>query len=98
MTSRYFNAVFVVLVRRLEVVELAINPADAIREARMPEEIAVATRFLECFIQRRECRRHLPLVSLRQAAKEETRQQQEAVAQFGSELQRFIYRRHCQRI
>src|SRR5262249_41558881 len=64
----------------------------------MPEQIAIATRFTERFVQRRERCRHLALVSLRQTAKEETGQQQKSVAQLGSELHRFVYRRYCERV
>src|ERR1700741_4224863 len=42
MTARHLDAIFVVLVRRLEVVKLAINPPDTIRKPRTPEKIAVA--------------------------------------------------------
>src|ERR1051325_8446456 len=38
MPARNVDAVFVVLVRRFKVVELAENPADTIRETRVPEE------------------------------------------------------------
>ncbi len=64
MPSRDFNSLFVVLACGLEVVQLAINPADAVRETRVPEKIAIATRLLQRFIQRFERSRHLALVSL----------------------------------
>src|SRR6185295_1209296 len=41
MPARDFNPVFVVLARRLEVIKLTINPANAVRETRMPEQITV---------------------------------------------------------
>src|ERR1051326_1154848 len=64
----------------------------------MPEQVSIATRFVERFVQCRERRRHLALISLRQTEKEETGQQQKAVAQLGSELHRFVYRRYRERI
>src|ERR1043165_4929837 len=90
MMARNVNAFVVVLVRRLEVVELAINPADTIRKTRMPEHIAIATRLVERFVQRRERRRHLALVPLRETKKEQRRQHQKPVTQFRSKSQGFV--------
>src|ERR1044072_1815558 len=64
----------------------------------MPEQVSIATRLFKRFVQRRERRRHLPLISLRQAEKEEARQHQKSVAQLGRELHRFVYRRYRERI
>src|SRR6185369_13857056 len=51
MQARNVNSLFVVLVRRLEIVKLAINPADTVWKPRMPEEIAIPTRLVEGVIR-----------------------------------------------
>src|ERR1051326_2797133 len=44
----------------------------------MPEQVSIATRLFKRFVQRRERCRRLPLISLRQAEKEEARQHQKS--------------------
>ena len=54
MTPRHFDSLFVVLACGLEVVKLAIDPANAVRKARMPKQIAIALRLLQGLVQRGE--------------------------------------------
>src|ERR1700752_2483579 len=90
MLARDVDAFFVKLARGFEVMQFAVDPADAIRKTRMPEEIAIATRFLHRVVERRERGGHLALIPLRQADEEHRRQHQEAVAQLRSESHSFL--------
>src|ERR1700754_4370716 len=90
MPPRYINAFFIKLSRGLEVVQLAVDPPDAIRKTRMPEEVAIVTRFFHRVLKCCERGGHLALVSLRQADEEHRRKPQESIAQFRSEFDSFL--------
>src|SRR5215471_4442375 len=75
----------------LEILQFAVNPADAVRHAWMPEKIAVPSRHPNRFIQRLERLRHSAEVAFRQSQEKHRGQQQETVTQFSREPPPFSF-------
>src|SRR2546428_7442977 len=71
----------VVVQSAVEVLELAMNPADTIGHAWEPKEVTVPLRPLYRLVERCECFRHPSQISLGQAEKEKRGQQQKSIAQ-----------------
>src|SRR5437870_7455787 len=79
----------IVFERVIEVLQLAMNPANAVRQTRKPEAVTVALGDLNSFIQRGQGFGDAAKVSPSQAKSEERKEQEEPIAHFRSELFRF---------
>src|SRR5258705_846824 len=77
--------------RPFKVLQLAMDPADAVRHARIPKEIAIASSLIDCLVECCKRGRHPAEVSARQTKEEKRRQKQETVAEFRCQASRFRF-------
>src|SRR5262249_36102174 len=89
--AAYFQPFLVVLERTGEILQLTMQPADAVGHARSPEGIAIARRDSYRSLQCGQGLGHHTEISERQPVKKHCRQQQKTIAQFGSKLPRFDF-------
>src|SRR5262249_51842936 len=66
----------------LEILQLTMNPANAVGHAGKPEQIAIPARHADRLLESGERFRHAPEISQRQTEKKQRSQQQKAIAQF----------------
>src|SRR6266851_4709289 len=72
-----------------EVLQLAMNPANAVGHAWKPEVITITAGHLNGLGERGQCLRHSSQISVRKAQKKHRSQKQETIAQFRSQLPGF---------
>src|SRR6266498_325320 len=91
MLMSNFQSFLVMLECAFEVLQLAMNPTNAIGHARIPEQIAVATCHSNRLFKGSEPFRHEAEVCLRQSLKEHRGKQQKPIAQLGSQTTAFNF-------
>ncbi len=91
--ARDLKALLIPLERVMEVLQLAVEPPDAVRHARDPEPIAVPSGHLHRLMERRQGVRDPPTVALDKPEHKEADHEVERIAYFSSETEGFAQHR-----